>query len=83
MALGKQAKTLTDGQQRVVLSHLASGRHSKRNTLIFLLSVDAGAWVHREATVVADDAGYGAQVSKGLGEDALKRANEDGCRAHK
>ena len=41
MALGKQAKTLTDAQQRVVLSHLASGRHSKRNTLIFLLSVDA------------------------------------------
>ena len=41
MALGKQAKTLTDAQQRVVLSHLTSGRHSKRNTLIFLLSVDA------------------------------------------
>jgi len=41
MALGKQAKTLSETQQRVVLSHLASGRHSKRNTLIFLLSVDA------------------------------------------
>ena len=41
MALGKQAKRLTEAQQRVVLSHLASGRHSKRNTLMFLLSVDA------------------------------------------
>ena len=41
MSLGKQAKTLTDTQQRVILSHIASGRHSKRNTLMFLLSVDA------------------------------------------
>ena len=41
MSLGKQAKTLTETQQRIVLSHLASGRHAKRNTLMFLLSVDA------------------------------------------
>lgn len=41
MALGKQAKTLTDAQQRVVLKHLAEGRHAKRNTVMFLLSVDA------------------------------------------
>ena len=40
MSLGKQAKTLTDAQQRVVLSHLSSGRHSARNTAMFLLSVD-------------------------------------------
>lgn len=42
MALGKQAKTLTDAQQRVVLSHLKAGRHAQRNTVMFLLSVDAG-----------------------------------------
>lgn len=41
MALGKQAKTLTDAQQRVVLKHLREGRHVKRNTVMFLLSVDA------------------------------------------
>ena len=41
MSLGKQAKTLTEAQQRIVLSHLVSGRHAKRNTLMFLLSVDA------------------------------------------
>jgi len=42
MALGKQAKTLSDAQQRVVLSHLKEGRHSQRNIVMFLLSVDAG-----------------------------------------
>jgi integrase len=41
MALGKQAKTLTDAQQRVVLNHLSQGRHSKRNKVMFLLSCDA------------------------------------------
>ena len=41
MSLGKKAKTLTDAQQRVVLKHLSEGRQSKRNTVMFLLSVDA------------------------------------------
>jgi integrase len=41
MSLGKQAKTLSDAQQRVILNHLSQGRHSKRNTVMFLLSVDA------------------------------------------
>jgi integrase len=41
MSLGKQAKTLSDTQQRVILNHLNQGRHSKRNTVIFLLSLDA------------------------------------------
>jgi integrase len=42
MSLGKQAKTLSETQQRVVITHLKTGRHPERNTLIFLLSVDAG-----------------------------------------
>lgn len=42
MALGKQAKVLTDAQQRSVLSFLRSGHNQTRNTVIFLLSVDAG-----------------------------------------
>ncbi len=41
MALGKQAKTLSDAQQRVILNHLSQGRHPKRNTVMFLLSCDA------------------------------------------
>jgi integrase len=42
MSLGKQAKTLSEAQQRVVLTHLKTGRNIQRNTLMFLLSVDAG-----------------------------------------
>lgn len=42
MALGKQAKTLTDVQQKAVLSALSAGRDAKRNVVMFLLSVDAG-----------------------------------------
>ena len=41
MSLGKQAKTLNETQQKVVLSHLATGRHSLRNQVMFLLSCDA------------------------------------------
>ena len=41
MSLGKQAKTLTEAQQKVILKHLSEGRHSRRNTVMFLLSVDA------------------------------------------
>jgi integrase/recombinase XerD len=41
MSLGKQAKTLTDAQQRIILNHLSQGRHSKRNKVRFLLSCDA------------------------------------------
>ena len=42
MSLGKQAKVLTDNQQKAVLGCIAARRHAARNTLIFLLSVDAG-----------------------------------------
>lgn len=41
MSLGKQAKILNETQQRVILSHLEGGRHSTRNVVLFLLSVDA------------------------------------------
>ena len=42
MSLGKQAKVLTDNQQKALLGCIAARRHAARNTLIFLLSVDAG-----------------------------------------
>ena len=42
MALGKQAKTLTEAQQQAVLGYLATGRNAQRNRVMFLLSVDAG-----------------------------------------
>jgi integrase len=41
MSLGKQAKTLNETQQKVVLSHLATSRHFQRNQVMFLLSCDA------------------------------------------
>lgn len=42
MSLTKQAKTLTELQQKAVLTTLAEGRHAQRNVVMFLLSVDAG-----------------------------------------
>ena len=42
MALGKQAKTLTEAQEKAVLGFLADGRQAQRNRVMFLLSVDAG-----------------------------------------
>jgi integrase len=42
MALGKQAKTLTQKQIEVALSYLATTRHGLRNQVIFLLSCKAG-----------------------------------------
>ena len=42
MGLGKQAKILSKGQQKAVLSYLETTRHSLRNRVIFLLSVKAG-----------------------------------------
>ena len=41
MALGKQAKTLTDKQMKFVLSYIADTRDPRRNKVMFLLSVDA------------------------------------------
>ena len=41
MALGKQAKTLTDKQIKFVLSYIADTRDPLRNKVMFLLSVDA------------------------------------------
>ena len=40
MALGKQAKTLTDKQMKFVLSYIADTRDPLRNKVMFLLSVD-------------------------------------------
>ena len=42
MALGKQAKILSDAQQAFVLSYLSGTRQAERNRVMFLLSVDAG-----------------------------------------
>ena len=42
MALGKQAKTLTQKQVEVALSYLATTRYGLRNQVIFLLSCKAG-----------------------------------------
>ena len=41
MALGKQAKTLTEKQVKFALHHIAGTKDAIRNEVIFLLSVDA------------------------------------------
>jgi hypothetical protein len=41
MALGKQAKVLTDAQIKTCLTHMQTMRAPQRNTAMFLLSVDA------------------------------------------
>lgn len=42
MALGKQAKVLSDNQQKAVIAFISANRSAQRNTIMFLLSVDAG-----------------------------------------
>ena len=42
MALGKQAKTISDKQAKAVLNHLEDTRHPERNRVMFLLSIKAG-----------------------------------------
>jgi len=42
MALGKQAKTLNEAQEKAVLAYLSCLRNPKRNAAMFLFSVDAG-----------------------------------------
>tara|TARA_Y100000034_G_scaffold135629_1_gene208337 strand:+ start:1958 stop:2542 length:585 start_codon:yes stop_codon:yes gene_type:complete len=42
MALGKQAKVLSKGQQEAILAYLTGTRYAARNRVIFLLSVKAG-----------------------------------------
>ncbi len=42
MAIGKQAKILTDKQQTLTLTCLEGTRHPLRNKIIFMLSFKAG-----------------------------------------
>lgn len=62
MALGKQAKVLTDKQAKVVLSYLASTRNAARNRVMFLLSLHAGLRAKEIAEV------SWAMVTNGNGE---------------
>ena len=51
MSLGKQAKILTEAQEKSVLGFLADGRQAQRNIVMFLLSVDAGLRAKEIASV--------------------------------
>lgn len=42
MSLGKQAKTLSKGQQDAILNYLKDTRYPQRNTVIFMLSTRSG-----------------------------------------
>ena len=61
MALGKQAKTLSENQIKLVLKHLETTQDKTRNQVMFLLSVDAGLRAKEIASVtwamVTDSAG--------------------------
>ena len=54
MSLAKQAKILSITQQTAVLSYLSKKRHADRNTLMFLLSVDAGLRAKEIANITWD-----------------------------
>lgn len=62
MAIGKQAKILTDKQQKYVQNYLTSTRHALRNKVIFLLSHKAGLRAKEIANLqwymVCDSAGH-------------------------
>ena len=45
------SKTLTEAQQQAVIAYLATGRNAQRNTVMFLLSVDAGLRAKEIASV--------------------------------
>ena len=51
MALGKQAKILTDAQQQAVLGYLEGRRNGERDKVMFLLSVEAGLRAKEIASV--------------------------------
>ena len=42
MSLTKQAKILSAAQQNTILTHLSTSRQARRNTVMFLLTVDSG-----------------------------------------
>jgi integrase len=78
MALGKQAKILTDKQVRAVLAELDTRRYPIRDRLMFLLSIKAGLRAKEVASVtwamvtdaegeVADVIALENKVSKGRG----------------
>ena len=56
MALGKQAKIISDKQVRAVLAELATRRYPLRDRVMFLLSLKAGM---RAEEVARDHLGHG------------------------
>src|SRR6266576_3036467 len=78
MALGKQAKILTDKQVRAVLAELDARRYPLRDRLMFLLSIKAGlraveisrctwAMVTNSEGQIGDVIGLENRASKGRG----------------
>src|SRR5467141_3770224 len=51
MALGKQAKILTDKQVRAILAELDTRRYPRRDRVMFLLSIKAGMRAKEIASV--------------------------------
>ena len=55
MALGKQAKTLSENQIKLVLKHLEATQEATRNQVMLLLSVDAGLRARLCVDLLHDD----------------------------
>ena len=54
MALTKQARVLSEKQERVALHYLKATEHPERNTVMFLLSVKAGLRAKEIASLTWD-----------------------------
>src|SRR5271156_3331963 len=65
MALGKQAKILTDKQVRAVLAELDTRRYPLRDRLMFLLSIKAGM---RAVEIASVTWGMGTDAEGEIGE---------------
>jgi integrase len=65
MSLGKQAKILTEAQEKSVLGFLADGRQAQRNIVMFLLSVDE---IRLQDKASKGKSGGVVFISKRLGE---------------
>ena len=96
MSLGKQAKTLTEAQEKSVLGFLSDGRHAQRNRVMFLLSVDAGLRAKEIAAItwemvtdatgdLTDEIRLEDKASKGKSGGVVfisQRLGYEGCSSH-
>ena len=93
MTLGKQAKVLSDNQQKAVMAFISTNRLAQRNTVMFLLSVDAGLRAKEVASLewsmitnadgsLADVIRLQDRAAKGSSGGIVYMLGFDGCSSH-